>query len=83
MNNLARKKKPAQDACMPKMLRPNLVGAIKLDRFDREPGGVIFKELRALLSLHFVMLSYSHIRRTCNSYVHQFGFQRDPDQPAT
>ena len=52
MNNLARKKKPAQDACMPKMLRPNLVGAIKLDRFDRVPGGVIFKELRMLLSLH-------------------------------
>ena len=55
------------------------------DEFVRAPGGVFFKELRVLLSMHFVTLSFSHVPRTCNSCAHelaQVGFCRDPDQPA-
>ena len=63
----------------------NLVKAVMSDEFVRAPGGVFFKELRVLLSMHFVTLSFSHVPRTCNSCAHelaQVGFCRDPDQPA-
>lgn len=43
----------------------NLVAAINSDEFVRAPGGVIFKDLRVLLSLHFVVFSFC----TCPSYL--------------
>lgn len=36
----------------------NLVSAVKSGDFDMAPGGVIFKEIRLLLSLHFVTLNW-------------------------
>ena len=63
----------------------NLVKAVMSNEYDRAPSGVIFKELRVLLSLHFVTLSFLHVPRTCYSCAHELahvGFCRDPDQPA-
>ena len=62
----------------------NLVAAVTSDRFDQALGGVLFREIRVLLSLHFVTLSFSHVSRTCNGCAHELacsGLQRDPDQP--
>ena len=60
----------------------NLVAAIMTNRFDQAPGGVLFREIRVLLSLHFVTLSFSHVSRNCNGCAHELacsGLQRDPD----
>ena len=62
----------------------NLVAAVTSDRFDQALGGVLFREIRVLLSLHFVTLSFSHVSRNCNGCAHELacsGLQRDPDQP--
>ena len=63
----------------------NLVAAVTSGKFDQAPGGVVFKEIRALLSLRFVLLSFSHVSRICNGCAHELacvGLQRGPDQPA-
>lgn len=61
-----------------------LVSAIKSSDLDFGPGGVIFKEIRELLSLHFVPEGVIHVPRSCNSCAHELahsGLLRDPDRP--
>ena len=64
----------------------NLVVAVTSGNFDQAPpGGVVFREIRVLLSLHFVTISFSQVSRSCNVCAHELacaGLQRDPDQPA-
>ena len=60
----------------------SLVKALNSNTFDQTPGGVIFREIRALLALYFVPASIVHVTRTCNRPAHQLahsGLQRDPD----
>ena len=62
----------------------NLLTAIQTTKFDQAPGGVIFREIRELLSLHFAMVRFSFVPRSCNMGAHelaQAGFVRDPGQP--
>lgn len=63
----------------------HLVEVVHSNRFDQAPGGVLFKEIRLLLSLHFDTLSFSHVPRSCKGCAHELactGLRRDPDQPA-
>lgn len=62
----------------------SLVKAITSPYYDQAPGGVLFKEIRVFLYLHFVSFSCSHVSRRCNGCAHelaQAGYQRDLDQP--
>ncbi|RLN33245.1 hypothetical protein C2845_PM03G27040 [Panicum miliaceum] len=62
----------------------NLVNAVQLGSFDRAPGGVIFKEIRELLELHFVPLHFIHVPRSCNRSAYDLAhseLERDPGQP--
>ncbi|RLM64906.1 uncharacterized protein C2845_PM16G21420 [Panicum miliaceum] len=62
----------------------NLLSAIQTAKFDQASGGVIFREIRELLSLHFVAMQFSFVPRSCNRCAHklaQAGFVRDPDHP--
>lgn len=62
----------------------NLVAAVNSDGFDQAVGGVLFKEIRLILSLHFVTLSFTHVSTSCNNCAHELacaGIHRDPDQP--
>ena len=46
---------------------------------------MLFREIRVLLSLHFDVISFLHVSRSCNGCAHELacvGFERDPDQPA-
>ena len=52
--------------------------------YIKQPGGVIFREIRELLSLHFNPESIIHVPRSCNRCAHElahYGLSRDPDQP--
>ena len=44
----------------------NLVKALTSNSFDQAPGGIIFREVRVLLSMHFVLVSLAHVPRGCN-----------------
>jgi len=47
--------------------------------------GVIFREARHLLSLHFQVFSISNISRSCNTCAHELArlsVDRDPDHPS-
>jgi len=58
--------------------------AIKSSAMDFGPGGVIFREIRELLSLHFNPESITHAPRSYNRCAHKlahFGLSRDSDQP--
>ena len=60
----------------------NLVKTLSSNTFDQAPGGVIFRDLRVLLSLHFAYVDLAHVSRSCNKCAHeldQSGLQRDPD----
>ncbi|RLN27709.1 hypothetical protein C2845_PM05G08320 [Panicum miliaceum] len=62
-----------------------LIKAIRTSDYDCGPGGVIFKEIRELLSLHFIHESIVYVPRSCNRCAHElahFGLSRDPDQPS-
>ena len=62
----------------------NLVKALTSNSFDQAPGGIIFREVRVLLSMHFVLVSLAHVPRGCSMSAHdlaQLGLQRDLDQP--
>jgi len=61
-----------------------LLSAIQTAKFDQAPGGVIFREIRELLWLHFVFVKFSFIPRSCNGGAHelaQAGFVWDLGQP--
>ena len=63
----------------------NLVKGVISGNFDQAPGGVLFREIRVFLSLHFDVISFLHVSRSCNGCAHELacvGFRRDPDQPA-
>lgn len=62
----------------------NLVQAITTCDFDQAPGGVIFREIKEMLSLHFNPDRIVFSTRSCNKCAHElahFGLARDPDQP--
>jgi hypothetical protein len=62
----------------------SLVAALQSPSFDQAPGGVIFREARRLLALHFTVHGICFVRRTCNRYAHELarsGLARDPDAP--
>lgn len=64
----------------------NLVSALLSSAFYQAPGGVIFRELRDTLELHFVVRSIYYVPRFCNQCAHalaQSGLDRDPDHPAS
>jgi hypothetical protein len=46
----------------------NLAAALKSPTFDLAPGGVIFREIRSLLALHFTLRGIVFVRRVCNQY---------------
>ena len=51
---------------------------------DQAPGGVIFREIKEMLSLHFNPDRIVFSTRSCNKCAHElahFGLARDPDQP--
>ncbi|EAZ21058.1 hypothetical protein OsJ_36702 [Oryza sativa Japonica Group] len=45
----------------------NLVSALKSDEFDRSARGIVFRELRLLLSMYFIVTDIRHVRRSCNA----------------
>jgi hypothetical protein len=58
--------------------------ALRSDSFDQSPGGVIYRETRDLLDLHFVLIDVSTVSRDCNQCAHELahsGLARDPDAP--
>ena len=62
----------------------NLVSALQSSSFDQAPDGVIFKEVRDLLDLHFVVKSICFLPRSCNQCAHTLaysGLVRDPGNP--
>jgi len=62
----------------------NLVQAITTCDFDQAPGGVIFREIKEMLSLHFNPDRIVFSTRSSNKCAHElahFGLARDPDQP--
>jgi len=62
----------------------NLLSAIQTASFDQAPGGVIFREIRDLISLHFIDIKFSYVPRCCNRSAHklaQSGFVWDPSHP--
>jgi len=48
-----------------------LVKAIRTSELDYGPGGVIFREIRELLSLYFSLESVVHVHRSCNQCAHE------------
>jgi len=62
----------------------NLLSAIQTASFDQAPGGVIFREIRDLISLHFIDVEFSYVPHSCNRSAHelaQSGFVWDPGHP--
>jgi len=62
----------------------NLLSAFQTARFDQAPGGVIFKEIRDLISLHFIDVKFSYVPRSCNQSAHelaQSSFVQDLGHP--
>ena len=62
----------------------NLLTAIQTPQFDQAPGGVIFREIRELLSLQFTFVLFNRVSRSCNQRAHelaQAGLVRDPGEP--
>jgi hypothetical protein len=60
----------------------NLVSAICSSAFDQSAGGVVFKEIRSLLELHFVSHGVFSVPRSCNRCAHElarWGLTRDAD----
>jgi hypothetical protein len=60
----------------------NLATALRSASFDQSPGGVIYREARDLLDLHFVSGDVCAIPRSCNPCAHELahsGLDRDPD----
>jgi hypothetical protein len=50
----------------------NLVQAMHSTEFDRMPEGVIYRELRLYMPLHFNSFEFSFIPRSCNNSAHAF-----------
>lgn len=62
----------------------NLVSALKTDEFDRSSGGIVFRELRLILSMYFVVTDIRHVHRSCNACADALAhmcLDRDPEQP--
>ena len=62
----------------------NLLSAIQTASFDQAPGGVIFKEIRDLISFHFIDVKFSYVPRSCNRSAHelvQSSFVQDLGHP--
>jgi hypothetical protein len=58
--------------------------ALRSDSFDQSPGGVIYREARDLVDLHFVSIDVSTVSRDCNQCAHELahsGLARDPNVP--
>lgn len=61
----------------------NLVSALKSDEFDRSARGIVFRELRLLLSIYFIVTDIRHVRRSCNACADALAhmcLDRDPEQ---
>jgi ribonuclease HI len=48
----------------------NLVRAMQTSDFDLAPEGVIYRDLRVFLRLHFSSVIISHVSRNCNKLAH-------------
>jgi ribonuclease HI len=48
----------------------NLVQAIQSNKFDFAPEGVIFRDIRSFVQLHFISFDISFSPRTCNKIAH-------------
>ncbi len=62
----------------------NLVSALKTDEFDGSSGGIVFRELRLILSMYFVVTDIRHVHRSCNACADALAhmcLDRDPEQP--
>jgi hypothetical protein len=49
----------------------NLVTALQSSSFDQALGGVIFREARALLAVHFTLRGIVFVPRSCNKCAHE------------
>jgi hypothetical protein len=63
----------------------NLASAICSNSFDQSPKGIIFREARDLLALHFVLFDIYVVPRACSKCAHELahsGLARDLDAPS-
>lgn len=62
----------------------NLVSALQSNNYDQAPGGVVFRETRHMVDLHFHVVGIPYVPRSCNRCAHELarsGLNRDPDHP--
>ncbi|KAF8783763.1 hypothetical protein HU200_000197 [Digitaria exilis] len=63
----------------------NLVWALQSNAFDQAQGGVIFREIRDMLELHFAVSNVCYVTRSFNQCAHvlaQSGLDRGPGSPS-